>query len=304
MATASSALANTATTTPTTTNTPVPPATFSLSQLPAGEYIVTSSDQGLSIFDVTGDNVGTLTHGVHDFAAISPDHKRLAYIDSDWALSVENIQSGESKMIAPFDMLRSNLAWSPSGTQLAFEETSPDQGMRPGIAVMDVTSGEVTQVVSWAEGAQHPSWSPDGNWIAFDSPHSDPTISKVYLIPSSCIGAPDVCSSESSGPIPIADGVYSVNPSWSPDGTEVVVACGKGDSTADADLCILELANGRFHRISVTPNQEALPLWSPSGEWISFQDETAGGLFIENPDGTNRQLISSTESAAFWLLKR
>jgi serine/threonine protein kinase len=84
------------------------------------------------------------------------------------------------------------------------------------------------------------------------------------------------------------------NPSLSPDGTRVAVQRTIGP---DIDVWILELERGVSTRQTSNPGIDALPLWSPRGNWMVFsslRNDGGGGirrLFARNLDTGNDEEI-------------
>jgi serine/threonine-protein kinase len=75
------------------------------------------------------------------------------------------------------------------------------------------------------------------------------------------------------------------HPRVSPDGTRIVVAT---DTARESAIWIYELSgNGLPRRLTFEGNNQA-PIWSPDGQWITFQSVREGraGLYRQRADGT------------------
>jgi Tol biopolymer transport system component len=81
-------------------------------------------------------------------------------------------------------------------------------------------------------------------------------------------------------------------PSFSPDGTKVVVSYRDGIFGRDADLAILDLTTGKLN-IIVEGNSAKRPTWSPTGEWIAYQSdaEAAPYIWLCRPDGSENHRL-------------
>ena len=68
-------------------------------------------------------------------------------------------------------------------------------------------------------------------------------------------------------------------PSFSPDGTKVVVSYRFGIFARAADLAILDLTTGKVEVI-VEGNCAKRPTWSPTGEWVAYMSDREPGRYI------------------------
>ena len=108
--------------------------------------------------------------------------------------------------------------------------------------------------------------SADGKWIYYDSNVSG--ISQLYRqrLPS---GEPEQLTSDSTDN-------FAPNPS--PDNHEVAFHSWRSGSR---DLFVLPLDGSRVQRVTATPFQEMIPVWSPDGDELAYGDERPpGGVFI------------------------
>jgi Tol biopolymer transport system component len=82
------------------------------------------------------------------------------------------------------------------------------------------------------------------------------------------------------------------NPSFSPDGTKVVVSYRFGFFARAADLAILDLTTGKIDVI-VEGNCAKRPTWSPTGEWIAYMSdrESAPYIWLCRADGSEHHRL-------------
>lgn len=224
--------------------------------------------------------------------ALSPDHKRVAYVelpvatlasasnDGGGPLVVQNIDGTGAKVVAGGDNL--SPAWSPDGTRLAF--------VRGGQLYTMGADGSNPQALGINATVNfHISWSPDGTRIAFGA--GNPAQVEIVTLADRSV-AP-------LGSIPQAG-----NPTWSPDGSKLVFfesgtnalfvanADGSGAQqvTTCADPCTRDLE----------------PAWSRDGTYIAYTraSNTNGVLdqqiwVVPAAGGTARQVTTGPENHAF-----
>jgi len=133
------------------------------------------------------------------------------------------------------------------------------------------------------------SWSLDGSKIAFNAFRDDVANSKHL----------DIYTMNADGShltrVTNTDGWY-VDPEWSPNGDQLVVAAQK-DGESNMDLYILELASGKMTRLTEDPANDRNPSWSPDGSKISFASDRGGEwniYIIDVNTGITTQLTSNT----------
>jgi Tol biopolymer transport system component len=201
---------------------------------PDGRYIALWWDDDIYIADLVSDNsarIITNLRGYHSFSW-SPDSSRLAYGDinltNDPSIYVLTISTGEKHWLA----FGENPAWSPDGTQIAYNQNS-------WIVVISAEGGTETRIV----GGYDPTWSPDGVYIAYNS---FPSRRYVMLV-----------SSEGGIPTLIADGF---NPIWSPDGEWLAYSTGE---PFEADLALYQLESGRIFTLVSNFYSNRATSWRP-----------------------------------------
>lgn len=237
--------------------------------------------------------------------AVAPDGRRVAFVvirvDADantyrsqvWLAEVDAsvpptpFSSGEHGDAAP--------AWSPDGRRLAFTSHRADGG--DDAATLHVapvgTGGEVVTVARSPEAITDVGWSPDGRHLAYvtrvraqryadDDPRRQPPRRITHLY-SRLDGTgftvdrprhPFVVAADGSAPArDLAPGDHElVDPRWSPDSTEVVVA-GATHGTWDLDLAVdlfaIDVASGDRRRLTGTDGDYGHPSVSPDGTRIA-----------------------------------
>ena len=138
--------------------------------------------------------------------------------------------------------------------------------------------GTLVRVLPGTKGVAEPTWSRDGDMLA-----ASEGLDVVTLRPDGTRVARVIDNASA--------------PSWSPDGSELVVM---RDTCGDDEQCLLELDNpydlfvvradgSDPRRITTHPGYDGDPHWSPDGEWIAFTGDD--GLYLVRPDGRDRKRI-------------
>ena len=168
--------------------------------------------------------------------------------------------------------------WSPDGRQIVFEGNG-DRGSQVWIASADGSAPrQLTPTpdgcpnATCTEGIQ-PAMSPDGNSIVFVAPaHVSGTFTRTALV------VLDVASG-STTELYATTAATLGRPSWSPDGTRIVVEIDRYDGTPEVSnlvstvLGVVRVSGSDHTPKEITkPGQLAgFPTWGPDGERIVFR---------------------------------
>ncbi|HEY6369148.1 MAG TPA: hypothetical protein VIX37_01095 [Candidatus Sulfotelmatobacter sp.] len=121
-----------------------------------------------------------------------------------------------------------------------------------------------------------PAFSPDGAKVAFAAEQVARTRSFLIL---------DTSSGETVAVGALATVVERAGLGWSPDGKRLVVEMRKGDESPV--VAVFDLATSTVNQIAKGVD----PVWSPSGEWIAYSDESRQTCILVHPDGAGTKVI-------------
>jgi Tol biopolymer transport system component len=200
-------------------------------------------------------------------------HTRVSAGDLPTGIYVLHLRTGVARLIRSVDYVES-VDWAPDGSTLVF-------GSFQGMFTYDLARDRLRKILD--RGAFSVNWSPDGNTIAFDDGDS------VYLMPSNG-GVPSVISP-------------GRGPSWSPDGTSLVIR--KGFPAAGINLIIITPSGQLLKRLTSDLTNDTFPAWSPSGTsvaWLRVDSYGTGDAQIWRMDtsGANASPLVHASSNVSW----
>jgi Tol biopolymer transport system component len=187
--------------------------------------------------------------------ALSPDGTRVAFaaLGDLWVMPID----GAPQRLTSDRALDTEPAWSPDGTAIAY---ASDRGGSMNIWIRDVRTGGDRQLTRLPVAATLPAWSPDASRIAFVDADGQLQVADVTS------GVVKKLHDHLNGP---------GRPSWSPDGTALVVSSLKVYSTRfrEGDNKVLRVpldgSGDRWldpapHK-SIGMREDYGPVWSPDG---------------------------------------
>ena len=177
--------------------------------------------------------------------------------------------------------------WSPDGRRIAYARALPSQTAPPPSVNLVRADGSDRRDLTPDQLSIQPDWSPDGRRIAVT------TTAAPGLDDTTTIALVDAGGSP---PRPLADTPTSDSePRWSPDGRRLAVSAFGGPG--NEDVALIDLATGRFRRLTSGPSYEHSPAWSPDGRRIAYVKD--GAIHVMRADGSaDRPLTRGGKDAA------
>jgi len=215
--------------------------------------------------------------------AWSPRGRKLAFVrmrnvsepnetSSLWTIDIRTrVKKRLALSSARYD-LDSDLAWSPSGSRIAFTllDEPPNAAADHRIYTVKATGGSRRLLTT----GQRPDWSPDGKTIVFDY------FDSWGLPPTSAIWA---VNADGTGPRLLA--AQAARPKFSPDGTRIAFQ-------RDGDIWSMNADGSGQQRLTDATEGEYTPHWSPDGRRIAFLRGWPYQLYVMNADGSGEAQIA------------
>lgn len=165
-------------------------------------------------------------------------------------------------------------AWSPDGSKIAFYVHYNDLNWSEFIMDADgKNSKRLTNTANVCDGP--PAWSPDGKYIAFGRWYPQENY-RAELWMMDADGTNQHCVGTFSGD----------HPSWSPDGSKLVICLQKSDRSS---IAVVNPDGTGLSEISSEGTENWWPAWSPDGGRIAFQSNRSGDheIYVIRTDGSN-----------------
>lgn len=194
--------------------------------------------------------------------AWSPDGKRLAYVSFETQKAVvwvQDVASGNRRVLADFRGSNSAPAWSPDGRRLV--ATLSRDGNSQLYLINADGGGSPRRLTASAAIDTEAVWSPDGESVYFVSDRGGGP--QVYRVPSGG-GAVERITFQ---------GDYNISPAISPDGRQLAYISRQAGAFR---LMLLELAGGSPLPLTDTRDDES-PSFAPNGRLIVYATRSGGG---------------------------
>jgi len=212
--------------------------------------------------------------------AWSPNGRELAYVSFESQKAVvwvQDVLSGQRRMLANFRGSNSAPAWSPDGRDLALT-LSRDAVAQ--IYLMSRDGGAPRRLTQSQAIDTEPAFTPDGRQIYFVSDRGGGP--QIYRMPASGGNAERVSFS----------GSYNISPAISPDGRALAYITRQGGAFK---LMVQELAGGAPVAITDTSDDES-PSFAPNSRLLVYTSRAAGRdvLMTSTLDGRIKSRLLTT----------
>jgi len=212
--------------------------------------------------------------------AWSPDGKKLAYVSFETqkaAVWVQDVTTGERRMVANFRGSNSAPAWSPDGQRLV---VTLSQGGPAQLHTVPVAGGAPTRLTTSNAIDTEAVYSPDGRHVYFVSDRGGGP--QVYRIAATGGAVERITFT----------GDYNISPSISPDGKQLAYITRQAGAFR---LMLLEVGATAPVPLTDTRDDES-PSFAPNGRLIVYATRAPGGdvLMTTTLDGKIKTRLLST----------
>ena len=195
--------------------------------------------------------------------AWSPDGQSLAYVSFESQKAVvwvQDVLTGQRRMLANFRGSNSAPAWSPDGREIA---VALSRDGRTQLYALPAAGGDPRRLTSSSAIDTEPAWAPDGRALYFTSDRGGtPQIYRLGLGGGGGTGVERVTFS----------GAYNISPTVSTDGRTLGYVTRQG---GDFRVAVLEL-EGSVVRVLTDTRDDERPSFAPNGRLLVYATRVQG----------------------------
>lgn len=250
----------------------------------------TSADQGhVWIADTQSDYAYQVTSGVNWQlnAAVSPDGRQIVYSEdrADLDIVTVSLLDGKSRKFIATDVAEQMPEWSARSEKLVYV-TSRNGAMEIWLRSADGSDRPLVTSKDFPGNSTHwlwaPSLSPDGTQVVFVRTADD---GSMHTWIKSLLGGSPQRLNESESDLELTG-------TWSPDGRRFAELSPVGSNER---LLLVKIGSREKPIILRERLGDFVPDWSPSGEWLTFLDESGWNMI--SPDGKTLRPLGKIPSA-------
>jgi hypothetical protein len=188
--------------------------------------------------------------------AISPDGSKLACNASRTQIRILDLKAGTVSSVQPsLQILGGDISWSPDSFRIVFDRIAPGQRFNEiySIYTFDIRTGKISEIGL----GRSPSWSPSGEWIAYvgyiegsdRQQESNFYRGRYYAINDFQVSLMSQTGLHSRALWGFSsDVVPSLEPVWSPDSKELLLARSRDPDNGTFDISLVNVASGRTRK--------------------------------------------------------
>jgi Tol biopolymer transport system component len=207
----------------------------------------------------------TVNPGNDSNPAWSPDGEKIVFASSTYMVNNEALWimgttpgSPRVRLTESAGRIPSGCAWSPDGTQIAYDAYNMGPPAVVAIYLVSAQGGTPRKLTDDTSLNSSPTWSPDGTRIAFASNRNGNN--QIWVMPAA--GGEAVQLTTEPG--------WSQWPSWSPDGSRIAFS---SDRSGGDEIWMMPAEGGEATQLtfgSLSSFGRWGPVWSPDGRQIAF----------------------------------
>lgn len=151
--------------------------------------------------------------------------------------------------------LHPHFNWSPEGSEITYLSIEPEGY---GVYVLSIKERSSRQICVFDQPLRDVTWSPDGSYLAIE----EETVGSDSSIILVSVETGEKNSISLDGVV-----INAKNPSWSPDGSELVFS---SDHSGFHDIGLFDTHSGEIKWLTAGEAEKTHPAWSPDGKQIAY----------------------------------
>jgi Tol biopolymer transport system component len=201
-----------------------------------------------------------LVHG----AAASPDGRKVVYstkrgISSPSEVWMVNANGRDAHLLFALSGIVYDFAWSPDGSKIVFHGE--------GVMMMDADGKNLhpldldLRFDSNCSSLHSPVWSPNSRFLAYRSDKTSRSANNGWnpqLFEGRNICVIDLESGEARPLLP-GNGVGNLQPTWSPDGSQIAFVSNRGDGTSQ--IWVVNVDGSNLRQVTTAGKSVRFPFW-------------------------------------------